>query len=162
MPRPVVFLDCDGVLNGTTTVETDEPMSHYTFHRVSLACVRRLNYIALGCQIVISSTWRFLYPPKNFERLLQNVGLDPLIPVAGYTTLTDVCDSRDEEIRHWLQQNPDVTRCVILDDTISELQSLLSWTVHVDPATGLQDSDVLAARKRLQVPIPPDFRVAAP
>lgn len=109
----VLFLDVDGVLNrwGVSSNGLDE-----------IRCERLAEAVRLSeCKVVISSTWR-LHPNAMEKRLLpmlitkgiECVGVTPV--VQAHSIL--IAAPRRDEIRQWLNDHPEVTDYVILDDDV--------------------------------------------
>ena len=129
-----LFLDFDGVVNRTDTVQQPS-----LFDRVEPAMVTLLNDI--DAQIVISSAWREHNSLADLKQILHYNGLrDPsriidTTPVFG--------GARGDEIQAWMTAN-DVTasQIVILDD-LDDMAHLLPRLVQTDAAHGLQPSHVV-------------------
>lgn len=105
MPRPVIFLDVDGVLitRRSRNMRTPTPR-----------CVARLNELcsATGAVLVVSSVWRLGRPLKALRALLRGWGVKAR--VVGVTPRMDA--ERGHEIAAYLREHPEVERFVILDD----------------------------------------------
>lgn len=136
MADKIVFVDVDGVLN---TVFSERRIYGYTF--VDTRKVLRLRDIVerTGAQLVLSSTWRIADTPINkicydtlkaeFERLRCPLWIDctPIIPYVN----------REMEITAWLDEHPEVTNFVILDDDYKGLMKYYDHLVICDEAVGL-------------------------
>src|SRR5210317_1410587 len=96
-----------------------------------------------GAKIVISSTWRYSHSINDFKVMFQLYGLEPRIvditPDLSKTGITDlyIRKIRGDEINAWLDDHPDITNYVILDDDsdFHPGQPL----VRTDPEYGLTD-----------------------
>ena len=128
-PRPVIFLDVDGVLaNARSALVTYEEGDETLFFDPSGAapplerrCVEELRRVieATGAAIVISSTWRLELDMRRFlMRALAVGGIDVEAVVAGDTPEVAVVDGgRGAEVCAWLAEHPITAEgCVILDD----------------------------------------------
>lgn len=140
----VVFLDIDGVLHplrkGSQSAFDSECMSHL-----------RSVVASTGAKIVLSSSWRVA--PRQKQRVheaLESAGLGGIMgatPVSGYN------NNRVDEICAWLEQHPEVSAYVAIDDM--DLQSgsgdvgsrsrIASSSVRTKPAEGLTASDASRA-----------------
>lgn len=109
----IIFLDIDGVLNHRQFLIEAERVD-----AVSDECIARLNRIieATGAKCVLSSTWRVMFP-------LEEILNDFLIPggfkgeIVGKTPPAKFSyRPRGNEIQEWLDDHPEVTKFVILDD----------------------------------------------
>lgn len=128
----ILFLDIDGVLNRVGShpkgLDSDK--------------VEQLRWIAAGtgCQVVLSSTWR----KSDHQRERVRIMLESInVGFAGATPVLDRLDRglwrakpRHEEIQEWLNQNPGVSRFVILDDD-PDMGPLAQFHVLTDGGEGL-------------------------
>lgn len=137
----VIFLDIDGVLNCNKTVR----MLDNTYMFVDARKILRLRNIIerTGAKLVLSSSWRYgagkyslphdamayLKLREEFRRLRCPLWEDmtPIIPVVN----------REVEIKAWLDEHPEVTNFVILDDYWQELMEYYKHLVICDEAVGL-------------------------
>ncbi len=118
----ILFLDFDGVLNGTETIEAMSPTAAGLF--LNVARVGRLNSIIArtGADVVLSTSWRYHAGLAKCDEALRAVGFvgnvigmtpdfrssDPYADRRTYTPQSD-------EIRAWLKAHP-VDAFVVLDD----------------------------------------------
>jgi hypothetical protein len=141
----VIFLDFDGVLNSSASfilesnrrrklMETDKAagMLFRVNQTLCHVCCSNFQYILdhvpSDVKIVISSTWREIYDMDWLKAKLQSYGIDssrvidktPACFVGGFTRAP-----RGQEISEWLEEHPEVTDYVILDDNSD-------MTVHMD------------------------------
>lgn len=119
----VIMLDIDGVLNNHTSMFlthvgfNPEDMSIYV---MDYGCVRLFEHILLetNAKFVISSTWRF--DIDVCMRALKFFGSKPELHKERFIGITphlrDPGTIRGDEIKAWLDKNPQYTNCVILDD----------------------------------------------
>lgn len=113
----VIFLDFDGVLNSEASFrhEIRRKNSRVSDSLSAVAC-SNLQYILeqdSSIKIVISSTWRKIHTLVELGNILSAYGVNAKI--IGKTPATMSSD-RGHEINMWLQDNPNVTKFVILDD----------------------------------------------
>lgn len=101
----VLFLDIDGVVNCATTAQR-----HRGFIGIDpyMAHLVRMIVEKTGCQVVLSSSWRYF--PGGREEVERQVC--PLLDVTPHSDL----GCRGDEIRAWLNAHPEVTRYAIVDD----------------------------------------------
>lgn len=155
----LLFLDFDGVLNSWAFWTQPEYLALADEDRVNTVdrrAVERVNRIveATGCQVVISSTWRFLKPTETREKI------EAFLIANGYrgrvfgTTPRDIrCDwhgdedcshaHRGGEINQWMVENPfiKITQFVILDDG-GDMLPYKDHLVQTTMADGLLDEHV--------------------
>jgi hypothetical protein len=159
----VLFLDIDGVLVTPITANWPVvPIPNYSqghlhfrrgFNQFDGDCVRRLNTIIkeTGAKIVVSSSWRVgFWEEEEFNVLknyihFQGVGGEILGP-----TGRDLSGSgkRGVEIQDWLDEHPETTSIVILDDG-SDMEHLTPFLVNTDWENGIEDKHVEVAIKLL-------------
>eukprot|EP00301_Raphidiophrys_heterophryoidea_P017133 c26944_g1_i1.p1 GENE.c26944_g1_i1~~c26944_g1_i1.p1 ORF type:complete len:140 (+),score=28.17 c26944_g1_i1:34-453(+) len=133
----IVFLDVDGVLNGTKLGR-----------EVQGNLVRRLETIILACsaEIVLTSNWRFSKQRLPLLSLaLSQVGLTihqhtPDLMSSPANHDADHGLLRGKEIQTWLRENAElVTKWVVIDDW--DLGSTSPWLVphfvHTNPTLGI-------------------------
>ena len=116
IPKPVVFLDIDGVLN-PHNYEGGGVQSNI----ILLEHVRVLNKIIIGAdaEIVLSSAWRYMIPKamtlKGFEYLLRSHGVAAKDRLIGYTRRDEKIATRGCQIDDWLIKHG-YRRYVVIDD----------------------------------------------
>lgn len=154
----VIFLDIDGVLNSEAFWEKEAQYikkqkaldSGRTRDEASALAnidphaVERIMKIVkeTSAEIVVSSTWRF---DDSIYYKLRFMGI-PLI--YGITPGT-VKRYRGEEIKMWLDEHPEATNYVIIDDDNDMLDEQDSHLVQTSWLTGITDYDVEKAIKIL-------------
>ena len=124
----IVFLDFDGVLHPTPLADADEP----------LRLLPHLKRVLAGRDValVVHSTWRYVYRPRELGELLATAGA----PLLGATPR----GPRYESILWWLHLNPSVTDYIILDDDAKEFPDPPPAELLLcDPADGLLTPGVL-------------------
>ena len=147
----VLMLDFDGVLNSRAYLyqrgvrlrcESDSATSD-----IDPKAVSRLNEIVerTGCDVVISSSWRYGNTTPELEGMLRQRGY-------RHTVLDSTPRSFDEirghEIQAWLNDNGNPSPICILDDC-ADMAHLMPFLVKTDMATGLQDEHVERAAAML-------------
>lgn len=150
----VVFLDIDGVLNYTLWYYSDGPVEDPTSMDEDLdpACIERINNLCseTDSKIVISSDWRI---DKSYKWRLERAGLKNIIdhtPITVFNAFTgSKVLSRGEEIRMWLEEHPEVTNYVIIDDRTDFFENQQSHFVHINFYYGITDDDVSKAKQIL-------------
>lgn len=145
----VIFLDVDGVLNsekfwGEQTQhfrytaalnegKTDDEIS--VVANFDPVAVEWVNYIVTktDAEIVVSSTWRSDY---NIQFKLRYAGIKK--PMYGITPFSKD-RHRGTEIKKWLDDHPEVTHYVIIDDDNDMLDEQLNNFVQTGWAEGLNE-----------------------
>lgn len=132
----VIFLDFDGVLNSAASFLWEKRKKTINIaNTLSPICASNLQYIldkASDVKIVISSTWRKLHTLNELSNILDSYGVKARI--IGKTPITFGGD-RGREIRQWLEENPNVTQYVILDDDGDALGALSIYDEKTDKYT---------------------------
>lgn len=147
----VVFLDVDGVLNHDISMEHGVQLDARNVSLIDDLCKET------GAKLVISSTWRI--NDKNFTSLKDALwwlgfgahdyrGIDRTV-FNGYGD-GNRHDTRGFEIQQYLDEHPEITHYVILDDDADMLESQQDHFVHVNGSNGLTISDWYEAAKILK------------
>lgn len=153
MLKPVIFLDMDGVLNSPATwgkrpLETEALDSDK---------VVRLDALAesFNCEIVISSSWRFLFELQDFRVMLAAKGLQHPARVIGMTSKAGGegfggLIQRGAEVRRWLAddlvEHREPRAFVILDDMgLESFEGLGQHLVQTRGSVGLTSRDCRSA-----------------
>ena len=151
----VLFLDFDGVLNGSdylTHLEYDGPLGVAV--ELDPKAVVKLNTIvgSTGADIVISSTWRLLHPLDELEQILVARKFVYPEKILGVTP----CHSdrgRGGEIQAWLHDHS-WDEYAVVDDDVSDMgvldQSRIVKTVFMDG--GMKDEHMDRIIEILGVP----------
>lgn len=111
-----IFLDVDGVLNNN---ETKERCMGFT--GIEPAKVKLLKYIVdmTGAQIVLTSTWKYGWSPKDKSRNDEfGTYLDEALAAEGLTAIAKTDDDGEDRgagIIDWVRKNP-VEAWIVLDD----------------------------------------------
>jgi len=132
----VIFLDFDGVLNSEASFryETRRKVLHVQ-DTLSHVCCSNLQYILdqdADVRLVISSTWRKVHTMPELKNILNSYGVDPN-KVLDKTPAVFSGD-RAHEINLWLEDHPNVTLAVILDDD-SDVLNVTDKRCHVFQTT---------------------------
>ena len=169
----VLFLDIDGVLNSQNWfgymhycikndmynrvmnfVETPDEYTEYKLTMLDDRAIANLNRIVeeTGCKIVLSSSWRCLWNPKENDKILEALklkgfkydfyGMTPRIPQK------DFGQERGIEIQTWMDkgsENNEIQSFVILDDDNDMLPEQMNNFILVNNQYGLSDIDVFKA-----------------
>eukprot|EP00439_Symbiodinium_sp_Y106_P071745 s802_g12.t5 len=151
----VIFLDLDGVLNRTraaTHIRLDEDL---------LRLLRDLIHRGgEDVHIVLSTYWRRFTDYITYVLSRYGISEGRVLGrtpgqghLAGSCADDKVYESRSEEICHWLQEHPEVSGYVILDDRDTAGQGMLKpHFVHCRSDLGLTPEDVEKALEILQMP----------
>lgn len=110
----VIFLDIDGVLNSRSRwQECKEVKPKDSTARFDPLAMWRMKQLVTttGAKIVISSSWRHIFPIQEIAGFLWRYGI-PREAVIGKTARIG---RRGHEIRNWLNKYP-VENYVIIDD----------------------------------------------
>lgn len=120
----IIFCDFDGVLNSAMSFKKEINLNNKgrtpkvrVNETLCVNCTKNLQKILDAhpdVQIVISSTWRTLYSLDWLKDKLNSYGIDGS-RVIGKTPGYDI-QPRGVEISQWLENWPEVTDYVILDD----------------------------------------------
>lgn len=148
----IVFLDIDGVLNypriwgQSAGPDPEQAICGILTKRVS-AMVE-----ATDAYVVICSTWRRGYSLARLQQLLALRNFEN-----ATTRIVDVTPvlnrPRQDEIVAWLDDHPDVTHFVILDDDTAEdgrWDKVIDHWVKPEWGTGISEKEIEQARQILQ------------
>lgn len=152
--KPIIFLDCDGVLNCATTREKSN--GDRGMLGVDRGIMPRFERLVrdVDANIVLSSTWRLYHEMEAC--LLRNMELDIAERIIGKTPDAAIKlpsglfigHERGHEIQHWLNENPHGA-FVILDDD-DDMVHLTSFHVLTNFNSGLTDKDCDRAKEILK------------
>ena len=143
----VIFLDIDGVLNGSRTCLAlgGYPMSFEDdmdkFDKVAIAALRNFC-LAVDIKMVLASAWRIHYTAEQAANALD-------LPIIDRTP--SLPTKRGEEIKAWLDAHPEVERYAILDDDPDMLGEQLRFFTQTDHREGLQYADLLSLANTFDV-----------
>ena len=150
----VIFLDCDGVINYTKwyTSETYQSLTNTDELDIDPAVIERLNRLSDETEsyFVISSSWKI---SSGYQHRLSKAGLRNIIDktpdLIWYANLSNFKYSRGEEIALWLNNHPDVTDYIIIDDCSDFTEEQSYHTITVDPMYGFTEDDYGRAYRTL-------------
>ena len=132
----VLFVDHDGVLNGT-----EEVTKAFGFFKVSPHLVERLNGLldrAPDVRIVLSTSWR---TEGRWLECCTEVGFRHAYRIIGETDHIR-STKRADEIQIWLDQHPDVTVLFAILDDEDLGDQFGSRHIRTDERTGLTEANV--------------------
>jgi hypothetical protein len=166
----VLFLDFDGVLNShqsavfwhskrdQTKWETEMysdwggSLKEYIAHEFCPIALSNMDFLCSrnpDLKVVVSSTWRIGETVDSLKKILY-----PAKHVAN--AIIDVTPHfsrhRGEEIQRWLDEHPEVTNYVIVDDDRDMLDSQKEHFVNTSELHGFQYGDVHWAEAALKRP----------
>ena len=156
----VIFLDIDGVLNSNFWEKTHtRELSDGTLvdaEKVALlgGLVRRT-----GARIILHSGWRFWYDADCKPLRAESERLSVMLAAEGMTIAGATPDLTTEEIRRtrkfslvkareilaWVQQHPETTGWVVLEDLDLHNEEVARHQVMTDQTVGLTEADVETA-----------------
>lgn len=127
----IILLDIDGVVS--------VPRSHWD---LDAELMGRLNRIleATDSRIVISSSWRNLFPLEQLRRMFARHGISRRI-----IDRTGELNHRGNEIQEWLNNNPTLVRnFIVIDDEGWQLELFeeSGRMIHTNTVLGLTEEDV--------------------
>lgn len=133
----VIFLDIDGVLNSTKTYVANggypfELTEMESFDTHAIKILRRLCNSA-GISVVMSTSWRSLFAVEDFKHHLDLPVIDKTPHLWNGITGTV---PRGREIEAWLNEHPEVTHYVIIDDNSDMLENQMDNFVQTDGNEG--------------------------
>lgn len=117
-PLRVLFLDFDGVLNSEASFRWEKRKQteqiQNTLSPIACSNLQLILDKIPDLRIVISSTWRLLHSLDELKAKLAEYGVDA-------SRVIDITPStfsrhRGREIGMWLEEHPEVTKFVVLDD----------------------------------------------
>jgi hypothetical protein len=141
----VIFLDIDGVLN---CQRTSNP--RHLPYIIDDALLTRLRQLVdrTDASVVLSSTWRY-DPAGIFSAKRYGIPFIDVIPDLPH-------EPRRKEILQWLQEHPEVTRYIVIDDEDDDLDSLPLF--QPSSGTGLTEEIVAGAAEYLNGKTDKDMR----
>lgn len=161
-PCKVLFLDLDGVLNTEdyfASLKDKGLLTEDSFGNLfSPEAVENLQKIikATGAQIVVSSSWRFAglgalklmwkersLPGNLYDITSLHVADDYIrahMDDQSFDFYEEMTSAREMEISAWLQEHPEATNYVILDD-LDSFRQHEAHIVKINPKTGITTAD---------------------
>lgn len=150
--KKVIFLDVDGVLNNSFTMDLS-PNGYKGIDSVNLQCLSDI-VSQTGAELILSSDWRYEWRKKYsvidrkkckdgmyLDRRLSEFGLK----ITDKTITAGMYEYRGYEIKEYLMRHPEIESFVILDDIIFddfELYGFVEKLVYTSAMFGLTDDDV--------------------
>lgn len=141
----ILFLDFDGVLNNQAWIQQSQERG---FDMIDPSMVARLNRIVdtTGCQVVVSSSWRILYPIDAMRVGLRERGFTGHL--SGATPHGRECDRplierarcRGDEIEQWLCDNGQCYERIAIVDDDADMRHLLHRLVKTTFQDGLTEA----------------------
>lgn len=137
----VIFLDFDGVLNHDGPDPGNRMERAHGLTNPSLALFEeKVALVERACQqtgasIVLSTAWRHHFSRSVIEGWLAEKGLTA--PIVGLTP-SKMSSWRIHEIRWYLEDNPDISRYVVLDD-MDLRDGRFNLFIWCDPMEGLTE-----------------------
>ncbi len=162
----IIFLDFDGVLNSLQSFkywdkkrnqqdwekdlrDAQVSLLEYMADEFCPICVNNVEELIIrtpGVKIVVSSSWRV---GRTIEDLKQILKFSPTIGDAIIDVTESLHSKRGNEIQKWLDEHPEVTDYVILDDDSDMLDSQQKNFVKTAFMHGFQYGDMLWALRVL-------------
>lgn len=126
MPKKILFLDIDGVVNcKTSSFMTDL----YPLDRYAAFLVGKI-VLDTDAEVVLSSSWR--KHPEGMAVIAKHV-------VSLFDRTGEEGSIRGDEIQAWLDRHPEVTKYAILDDDSDMLESQKPNFFQTSWETGLTE-----------------------
>lgn len=138
----VIFLDIDGVVNCENTFQRHRGFIGIDPHMAFMVGKIQLD---TDCEIVLSSSWRGL--EENHHEIERQVA--KLYGMTPYSR-TKERNLRGYEIKDWLDEHPEVTDYVILDDDSDMLPEQMSHFFQTSWKTGITKEIAEAVTKYLK------------
>lgn len=114
----VIFLDFDGVLNSSASFLYESRRKNQriadTLSAVACSNLQHILDQDADIRLVISSTWRKLHSLQELQNILSSFGINGAKAIS--VTPSVLSGDRAQEIKMWLEANPNVTQFVIIDD----------------------------------------------
>lgn len=164
-----MFLDFDGVINSHQSStfwhnkrdqskwenemysSWEGTLFEYLAHEfcpIALSNVEELCRRVPDLKIVVSSTWRLGNEVADLQKILAPAKLVAMAIIDKTPAFRD--GPRGNEIQHWLDNHPEVTEYVIVDDDRDMLDSQQDHFVNTSSLHGFQYGDMLHALRILK------------
>ena len=157
----VIFLDIDGVLNCKET-KTRCPRGYYFVDDIFLERLKRIVE-ATDAKIVFSSDWRLLKGEEDghqdYDALVEELAKFGM-SVEDHTP--NMYYRRSKEIQAWLQDHPEVSGFVILDDMYFSEPLSVHQVLTDFYDGGLKEEHVDKAIELMKLPVRPEDRGSSP
>ena len=137
--RYIVFLDIDGIL---TTVNSTYDENGIVFTPSAVYWLNEL-FVAVDCEVVVSSTWRESYSLRELREELSclKVEIRSTTPVIGH---------RGVEITTWLKDN-DCENYIVIDDVIDEISEYIPENKIVHVQDGFNENGFAEIHYRIAI-----------
>jgi hypothetical protein len=156
----VLILDIDGVLNSKRSELALGNDGHFPrdamrvserrrdfqelrdtakFDPIAVGILRRI-LLETQCKVVLSTTWRLMVPIEDFNQLFLAYDL-PLVIIDKTGKAKPGATIRGREIQMWLDNHPEVSSYLILDDEALVHSYQLEHLIQTDPKIGLNIGD---------------------
>lgn len=146
----VIFLDIDGVLNSEEFERNiDQYQYVFKFSLLDQKAILRLYKILweTNAYVVLSSSWRLSEESyKSVEEQLKPYRIK-LIDKTPQNT-----EGRGAEIVEWLEQHPEVSHYVVLDDDDFAMEPVKNHLVLTTWTDGLEDKHIQEAIDKMKLP----------
>ncbi len=142
----ILLVDFDGVLNSVGSFIYNNRMrllglsdipTHESFDPIACSNLQYILEELPDVQVVVSSTWR---KTKTLAALQEVFKTNHILPERMIGTTPIVDRYRGKEIEAYLNEHPEVTEFVIIDDD-SDMEPYLDRLVKTDSRNGLTFSD---------------------
>jgi hypothetical protein len=149
MSESVLFLDFDGVLNSYQFLSPKGIKIRYA-DELDPKAVERLNQIVLktGCDVVVSSSWRYGHTKEELEKILKDCGY--IGTIRGVTPTNWNGATRGREIQQWIANQTEKPKRICILDDYPDMDHLMNKLVQTTWAEGLQDKHIELCAKMLQ------------
>jgi hypothetical protein len=146
--RSVLFLDFDGVLNSDAFLHPKGIKVRFA-DELDPKAIERLNQIVkrTGCDVVISSSWRYGHTKEELEKILKECGYTGTI-----CDVTPLCwdgATRGREIQIWIASQTEKPKHICILDDYADMDHLADKLVRTTWAHGLQDVHIELCVKKL-------------
>jgi hypothetical protein len=119
----------------------------HDLRKIDPSLVAKVNVLIekSGAKVVISSAWRVM-SIESLKGVLIHHGFKG--EVIGVTPSSLSFECRGDEIQAWLDEHPEISPFVILDD-VDDMGQLRSHLVKTDRLVGVSDKNIMNALKIL-------------
>lgn len=140
----IIFLDIDGVLNGNLFVPKDD-RAGVLIDDTRLDLIKHI-VDATDAKIVLSSSWREHWEKNETECDDTGRKINEIFAAKGLSVFDKTSkyhNDRKQEIIDWLQEHPDVSDFVVIDDGFFEEEILKNHFVLTSKLRfGIDEDDV--------------------
>ncbi|MBQ8789422.1 MAG: hypothetical protein IJZ58_07925 [Oscillospiraceae bacterium] len=161
----IIFLDVDGVLNSEVWNQKHKIETENGF-LIDEETIKLLSHFikTSGAKIVLHSGWRFWFDKnfspirkesENFKNLLDKNGLSfydftPDLTTEEIQKNGKFSLSKPKEILLWLNNHPDISNWVVIDDIVLNDENIQKHQIVPDSKIGLTFTGIEKARKMLE------------